>query len=500
MKIRIALLITLSIALGCKPQTNEAKESTEYITEGIWQSEGYGYILQIKGGQVKTYDMTSFNCIPTSEMALNDFLLEQEFEIKTITKNSFTSNVITSEDLKDVTRVLEFKRLNELPELCENSDSSKKNNPLYNFESVWQTYNEHYSFFKERNIDWNAYKAKYKSKLTNKSTDLELYLVLEEMLNALNDGHSMMFVPEALEEEYYAHKEQQRIEKAKNTNTKPVSLDVDEVRYNVVDTYVEETYVYNFGLVIWGRISDDVALVQINGMNNLANYPINIPEDLDFEDAMEYAEEAYETFAEKSKHYTLDEINGAKFIMDSIVSQIKDAKACILDIRFNGGGYDDAGREILRHFISEKINLGTTKARQGNSYTEKQTSFLTPSETTFGGKLIILTSPHTASAAESFTMGTMQIKDAIRIGDNTRGIFSDMLVKQMPNGWEFGMSNELYESPEGINYEAIGIPPHHKINYNKKLFWFMKSIEEDIQTTGKDKAIEKALELIKTTK
>lgn len=495
MKIKLLLLVVLFLTQTCKTETDT--KVTKPTTNGIWQSEGYGILLEIENDQIRTYDVTSFNCILTMESSREEFLLAEEFEIDNLKENSFTINVITSEALKNATRVLKFNRLEKLPNSCNDLSVSGKNNPLYNFESLWQTYKEHYSFFKERNVDWDAQKAKFKSKLTNESKPLELYLVLEDMLKELNDGHSVMFVPESLEEDYYKHKENERAKKATQSKGKSVSVDIDEVRYNVVDTYVEETYTYNFGMVTWGKIDNDIALIQINGMTNLANYPIEIPEDLDFDDSMEYFEEAYEEHADKSKHYTLDEINGAKFIMDSIINQIKSVKTCIIDMRFNGGGYDDAGREILRHFISEEINLGTVKARLGNGYTKKQESYLKPSKSTFTGKLFVLTSPHTASAAESFTMGTTQIKGAVRIGDNTKGIFSDMLVKQLPNGWQFGMSNEVFESPEGINYEAVGIPPHHKIEYHKKLFWFMKSIEEEIETTGKDKAIELAIKLIK---
>ena len=45
------------------------------------------------------------------------------------------------------------------------------------------------------------------------------------------------------------------------------------------------------------------------------------------------------------------------------------------------------------------------------------------------------------------------------VGENTHGIFSNILEKSLPNGDKFGLSNEVYTDFQGINYEGLGIPP-----------------------------------------
>jgi len=43
------------------------------------------------------------------------------------------------------------------------------------------------------------------------------------------------------------------------------------------------------------------------------------------------------------------------------------------------------------------------------------------------------------------------------IGERSRGVLSDMLLKQLPNGWAVSMSNEIYRAAAGNVYEGVGI-------------------------------------------
>ena len=49
------------------------------------------------------------------------------------------------------------------------------------------------------------------------------------------------------------------------------------------------------------------------------------------------------------------------------------------------------------------------------------------------------------------------------VGEATMGILSDNLYKDLPNGWEISLSNEIYLDPQGELYEDIGIPPDVEI-------------------------------------
>ena len=181
--------------------------------------------------------------------------------------------------------------------------------------------------------------------------------------------------------------------------------------------------------------------------------------------------------------------------MQIIYDDIKNAPTCIIDVRFNGGGYDQIGLEILRYFIEDNKIAFRKKARHGDGFTDPQTIYIQPNGKNFKGNLYILTSPQTASASETFVLASLNIENAKRIGSNTEGILSDILSKRLPNGWEYGLSNELYENSNGKNYEKNGIPVDYELNYPRNAQQFYSDLLLELKTN--DRAIEKVIQLNK---
>ena len=58
------------------------------------------------------------------------------------------------------------------------------------------------------------------------------------------------------------------------------------------------------------------------------------------------------------------------------------------------------------------------------------------------------------------------------VGTNSYGSLSDSLVRYLPNGWMFSQSNEAYESPDGEQYEAKGVPPDVKVAPDAELGFY----------------------------
>ena len=76
-----------------------------------------------------------------------------------------------------------------------------------------------------------------------------------------------------------------------------------------------------------------------------------------------------------------------------------------------------------------------------------------------------------------------------RIGEHTQGVFSDVLVRQMPNGWRFGLPNERFLTEGGVAFDGPGIPPHIRVPV------FPRS---DLDS-GRDGALERTLEIFGAT-
>jgi carboxyl-terminal processing protease len=76
----------------------------------------------------------------------------------------------------------------------------------------------------------------------------------------------------------------------------------------------------------------------------------------------------------------------------------------------------------------------------------------------------LVTSDFTVSAGEDFTMAMSQLPNVTHRGSRTRGAFSDMLEKGLPNGWKLTLSNEAYLDASGRNLESIGVTPEDPIS------------------------------------
>ncbi len=473
--------VFLFISISITAQTNSLKPF-----EGIWLSEGYGRVVEIKKNKAQLYDICKVNCTK-AQILPKDILLDQ-FKFSKLNDSLLeVSGGITK---------LYFNKINDLPELCSKKVKDKKD-PIYNFETLWHTFNENYCYFEERKINWSNLKTKYKSQIKPSTTPFELFLVMDAMIEELNDGHSNMYVPEELEKKYRKDQVAKReIRKTKILDSlgqdyKLPPINVDSIRLKVISNYVKDVKTYNYGVLNYGFINDEIAIVQVNGMDQFANF--NIPKNISKAKAMEL----YEKHSEKSQNYTRDNTDGTSYIMNKVLSEIKNTKACIIDVRFNGGGFDEVQLEILKRFATQDTLVVTKKARNGNGFTKKSKAYISPSSDAYKGDVYFLTSHQTASAAEDFILCAMSaVPNAIRIGSNTTGIFSDILDKKLPNGWQYGLSNEIYESPDGMSYEAIGIPPHHQVTYHKKGYWFYKEFYDNV--SKKDEAIDIAMKLIQS--
>jgi C-terminal processing protease CtpA/Prc len=89
-------------------------------------------------------------------------------------------------------------------------------------------------------------------------------------------------------------------------------------------------------------------------------------------------------------------------------------------------------------------------------------------------------------------LSSLLIENITKVGSNTEGVFSDVLDKLLPNGWELDLSNEVYLDTKGVNYEGVGIPADVKLDYALNTQTFLTKIVNDLDTTG-DKAIELVL-------
>ncbi|WP_439484372.1 S41 family peptidase [Cyclobacterium plantarum] len=451
----IVIVLVLNFLYSC--------HNSEPELSGVWSSVGYGKQMIIKDSTVILYDTYSGGCALFAEIPPKVF--SNISEILNLTHDSLKIKVGLT--------VYEFTRAN--PEISPCNKQLIKNDPHSNFDALWNSFNENYSSFDLRGIDWDKMKEHYRPMLSDQSSDYELYSVLSQMISELKDGHVFLDAPDSI----------------KNEPGIVYDNRIGDLRKRVISQinskYIEKVHSYNKGNLIWGTIDGSIGYIQINNFEDLANY--NISDSLSEDEFWE----AYWEAAENRQSYTQDVLESFNNQMSLIIENLKSTEFCIIDVRFNSGGFDEAGLSVLSYFTNQRILAYTKKARNGLDFTQKQEIYIDPNPINYANPIYILTSNQTASASETFVLGSLNLPKVQRIGSNTAGVFSDVLDKRLPNGWNFGLSNEVYESPNNKNYEKTGINPDFKIDYEKDGFSFYKQLSSEIDTG--DTAIEKALKL-----
>ncbi|HYH14578.1 MAG TPA: hypothetical protein VD794_05135, partial [Flavisolibacter sp.] len=61
--------------------------------------------------------------------------------------------------------------------------------PEKDFETFWQTFNDHYAFFQLKGVNWDSTYARYRPRVTSKTKEKQLLSLFEQMVAPLNDGH-----------------------------------------------------------------------------------------------------------------------------------------------------------------------------------------------------------------------------------------------------------------------------------------------------------------------
>ena len=187
------------------------------------------------------------------------------------------------------------------------------------------------------------------------------------------------------------------------------------------------------------------------------------------------------------------EVKGIASIMDKVMDDLRETQFIILDVRFNGGGNDEVGLEVLRRFNSRQRQIASKKAIHKNGYTKKISIYLDPAEKPYTKPVYLLTSQQSASATDMMALSSLELNQIKRIGSHTGGAISDALQKTLPNNWYFSLSNEIYTDNNNVCYENIGIPVDFELNYPNDRQIFFRSVANNLEKDKQEilKAIEK---------
>ncbi|MEN0066522.1 MAG: S41 family peptidase [Myxococcota bacterium] len=163
----------------------------------------------------------------------------------------------------------------------------------------------------------------------------------------------------------------------------------------------------------------------------------------------------------------------AEALLDQITTETLracDARGWLLDVRFNGGGWDAVGLDIARRIEGERQIAWSTAQRNGPEHddlTDFEDQWLEASEPgAFEGPVIVLTSPGTFSAGETMVLALRERSRVEVWGEPTSGHLSDLYFANLPKrGFHFTYSGDRYRAADGALYEGRGIPVDRAVPY-----------------------------------
>lgn len=445
---------TFSICLLLISFCANAQQNFEKLLKNTnWVQDGYDRCLKI--GDSTRYTYYNINSVACN--ALVEGKLSERFKIISLKKNELIMNP------GGIVNYV-FRRVKALPSMC-SRPSAPANSYEKNFKVFWETFDHNYAFFKERNLNWKQVYDEYLPRVKKIGTQKEFADMLVEIVKKIGDGHIRMEIPDALKTKAVT---------AAASEIKPVAPVVkhtlNDVLKDLQDGYLADTRSYNNGVISWGKLKDtQMGYILIKDMNGFANYISETEQQLPGfaknYDKIKASRPALDQFD--------DEDRGVKMIMEKILADIGQSDSLVIDLRFNGGGLETVALKLLSYFVTESKHVLSVKAKTSQGSTAIQKYFLQPANAGYKGKVYLITGPNTASAAEIFSLAASQYPNIKTIGSRTAGIFSEILWKELPNGWEFSLSNETYMDPKGKTYEATGIPVSYEMNYpgNRRDFY-----------------------------
>ena len=190
-RLEMIQFIRLSIFLAGLPAMPQS-------LDGVWQSQGYGNVYEIRGSTLKAFEVTTRTCVPGFTAKLLTIAIPgREATFKERGGDQFFIGSGSDSDHKtlnhpDGLSKIRIDRLPRMPAVC---GPPTENTPLGNFEVFSRTFAEHYIAFDLKRIDWDKVVTDHRSKVTPQTTPAQLFDLFEAMIKPLADIHTGIQAP-----------------------------------------------------------------------------------------------------------------------------------------------------------------------------------------------------------------------------------------------------------------------------------------------------------------
>lgn len=464
---RLVLWVGFALLTGCAP----ADPWTDPDPNGVWASDGYGLMLTVRDSSLVTHELTAISCLaqPDTLLRLVDGGGNWAYGLAAGREAAVLLLPADGPDRMRLRRPgtasdIIVRRLAERPPACAAPPAATPTAMLELFIRTWE---EQYILFDQKPVDWAALTAEARARVTDESSPRELFDVLSGLIVPFGDAHTGLMAPGV------GH-----VRGARPGTDTVIPGGVDTLAARGTGWFLEEVAPRLFAATDrrlsgprrgWCNdqlqsdlVGDDVGYLRVLSFSN-------------------YADGGY-----RAQRRCLDAA------LDAVFAGADRWRGMVIDVRVNFGGADPLALGIAERLATEEYVAYAKEARADprdrSKWTPGQPAVVRPSERPgFRGPVVELTGPLTISAGETFTQALMGRTPPIaRLGEHTQGVFSDVLGRHLPNGWQFWLPNEVFRTADGATFDGPGIPPTEPA----PVF-----AEADL-ANGRDPALERALELL----
>ncbi len=407
---------------------------------GCWQQLDDGRLLEISKDSADFFhhsQLVTYKATPASGLPLAESYSSYEL------KNAGATLLLWRDDYGDKFDGFyheEFRRIDHLPEsvVLEPETDARFSDPKFVFDLVCEQFDVHFPHFERRQFDWESRKRKFRQQLTDEMSLAQLDELLCQMLKGLGDSHTRIYSEgrdrpfksgEAKIVGYFDSAFAQQTEFAERGDF--VRAWAKQMKSSA-EALAEDRSLKTAanGRFRWGVFQGNVGYIELETITGFHPSGLKRPEEIEF--------------------------LGSE--LDRMLFELKDCRAIIFDLSFNGGGYDPASWVIASRFADRRRHVLSFNAAQRNTPSRK--CFVGPAgEIQFTKPVYVLTTNGTVSSGEILVMMLKAFPHVTHVGETTRGCLSSFLNKWMPNGLHITLSNETYAAPDGSVYEGVGISP-----------------------------------------
>jgi len=274
------------------------------------------------------------------------------------------------------------------------------------FDTLWANFDQRYSYFNEKGVDWNALRAQYRARAVAATNEADLVNVVQQMLANLHDQHVVMRDPSG----------------------------------RVIPTYSPAPSL-NWNQAVWQRYVRPAGWVQGKTNWGYASF-----------DGIAYI--AIGSWDPKQVKLT---------DLDAMLELFRDAPGMIVDVRMNSGGDMQMAYDFAARFATVGRTTEYMQYRNGPQHddlTGMVPKMLAPrGQWQFTKPVVLLIGRGSASSNENFIAAMKELPNVTTMGDTTAGTSGNPEWFQLGAGWSYTVSRWVDYTADKKLIEDHGIVP-----------------------------------------